>query len=559
MPVMTVGEIDREIDVLHEHAYAWARLGFAATIRHLRAMRARTVEVATAWVEAAARAKGIAGTPLAGEEWFSGPYPLLSALDRLATTLGEIARRGTPAIPETAIWTRPNGQVVVAVFPVLSSERILVSGVRAEMWMEPDVTVETALEGSAAAHRHSDRAGRVTLVLGAGNIASIPPLDVLTVLFSQRSVAILKLSPVNAYLEPIFTRVFGALIEEGFVRIAEGGADLGAYLAAHPGIDAIHLTGSTRTRDAIAAAAPRKTLTCELGNVTPVIVVPGPWSDPDLVFQAAHIATQKLQNTGANCTAAQLLVTPAEWERAPALLARVRAALAGAPARPAYYPGTAQRVADALAEHRDAEILATEPDGVPRVFAANLDPRDRGEPLFHAEVFGPVLAQTALPGRDPATFLRNAVAFVNERLRGSLAVSILIHPRTIAELGAAFDEAIAALRYGCVAINAWPGVGFALATASWGAYPDDAGDEAGSGNGVVHNAFLFDRPQKTIVRAPFAPFPRSLGDGERSLLPTPPWFVTHRRADVVGRRLFAFTAQPSGPGMGATMLAAIRG
>lgn len=559
MPVMTVGEIDREIDVLREHADAWARLGFAATLRHLREMRARTVEVATAWVEAATRAKGIAGTPLAGEEWFSGPYPLLSALDRLGTTLGEIARRGTPAIPAAAIRTRPNGQVVVDVFPVLSSDRILLSGVRAEMWMESDVTAETVRERTAEAHRRSDRAGRVTLVLGAGNIASIPPLDVLAVLFSHRSVAILKLSPVNAYLEPIFTRIFGALIEEGFVRIVEGGADLGAYLVVHPGIDAIHLTGSTGTRAAIAAAAPRKILTCELGNVTPVIVVPGPWSDPDLVFQAAHVATQKLYNAGANCVAAQVLVTPAEWERAPALLARVRAAIAGAPGRPAYYPGTAQRVADALAEHRGAEILAAEPDGVPRVFAANLDPGDLGEPLFRDEVFGPALAQTALPGADPAAFLRSAVAFVNERLRGTLAVSVLIHPRTIAELGAAFDDAIAALRYGCIAINTWPGLSFALPTVSWGAYPADASDETGSGNAVVHNAFLFDRPQKTIVRAPFAPFPRSLGDGERSLFPTPPWFVTHRRADAVGRRMFAFTASPSVLGMGATMVAAIRG
>jgi aldehyde dehydrogenase (NAD(P)+) len=558
MPVMTVGEIDREIDVLREHAEAWARIGFAGAIRHLRAMRTRTVEVATAWVEAAGRAKGIAGTPLAGEEWFSGPYPLLSALDRLGTTLGEIARRGIPAIPNRAIRTRANGQVVVDVFPVLASDRILVSGLRAEMWMEAGVTNETVRERTAAASRRTDPAGRVTLVLGAGNVAGIPPLDVLAVLFSHGSVAMLKLSPVNAYLEPIFTRIFGSLIEEGFVRIAEGGNDLGAYLAAHPDIDAIHLTGSTRTRSALAAAAPRKTLTSELGNVTPVIVVPGPWTDPDLVFQAAHVATQKLHNAGANCVAAQVLVTPAEWERTPALLAHVRAAIGAAPPRPAYYPGTAQRVAEALAAHRDAEILAAEPDGVPRVLVANLDPGDAGEPLFRDEVFGPVLAQTALPGADPATFLRNAVAFVNETLRGTLAVSLLIHPRTIAELGAAFDDALAALRYGCVAINAWPGVGFALPTGSWGAYPGDTGDEAGSGNGVVHNAFLFDRPQKTIVRAPFAPFPRSLGDGDRSLLPTPPWFVTHRRADAVGRRIFAFTAQPTALGMGATMLAAIR-
>lgn len=560
MPVMTVGEIDRDIDVLREHADGWARFGFAGKIRHLRTMRARTVEVASAWVDAAARAKGIAGTPLAGEEWLSGPYALLTALDRLGSTLGEVARRGAPAIPEAAIRTRRDGQVVVDVFPARPSDKILLSGVRAEMWMEPEVTRASVRERTAAAYREDEPRGSVTLVLGAGNVASIPPLDVLAVLFTRGSVAMLKLSPVNDYLERVFTRIFGSLIEEGFVRIVDGGADVGTYLVTHPGIDAIHLTGSARTHRAIAAAAAHKTITCELGNVTPVVVVPGPWSDPDLVFQAAHIATQKLHNAGANCIAAQVLVTPRSWERAPSLLERVREALRNAPSRPAYYPGTKERVASALAAHPQAEVLATGPDGVPRVFIPDLVAEEATEPLFCEEVFGPVLAHTALPGDDAASFLRNAVAFVNTTLRGTLGASMVIHPHTIAELGETFDDALAALRYGCVAVNAWPGVGFGLATASWGAYPAAALDDpgAGSGTGVVHNAFLFDRPQKTVVRAPFAPFPRSLGDGERTLLPIPPWFVTHRRADSVGRKIFAFAAHPSPLRMGATMIAAMR-
>ncbi len=150
------------------------------------------------------------------------------------------------------------------------------------------------------------------------------------------------------------------------------------------------------------------------------------------------------------------------------------------------------------------------------------------------------------------------MAFVNAVPHGTLGVSVLIHPRTIAELGLVFDEAIAALRYGCVAINSWPGVGFLLAGASWGAYPGNTLDAVGSGIGVVHNAFLFDRPQKTVIRQPFAPFPRSLVDGERTLLPTPPWFVTHRRADAVARKLFAYTAKPSLRGLMATAIAAMR-
>jgi aldehyde dehydrogenase (NAD(P)+) len=125
-------------------------------------------------------------------------------------------------------------------------------------------------------------------------------------------------------------------------------------------------------------------------------------------------------------------------------------------------------------------------------------------------------------------------------------------------LGDAFDDALERLRYGTVTVNTWPGVGFSLATATWGAYPGNTLADVGSGIGVVHNAYLFDDPQKTVVRAPFAPFPRSLGNGERTLLPTPPWFVTHRRANAAGRALFAYAANPSPLRLAATVLAAMR-
>lgn len=564
--------LDASVAVLRAHADAWARLGLAGKIRHLRAMRARTIEVAQGWVDAAARAKGIAGTPLAGEEWLSGPYPWLTALDRMTATLAGIARDGTPPIRENAIRTRPDGQVVVQVFPAAKSDTILLSGVSAEIWMQPDVTRATLLDNVASFYKEREPHGSVTLVLGAGNIASIPPLDALYALYAHGSAVMLKLNPVNAYLEPMFARVFSSLIDEGYVRIADGGADAGAYLCEHPGIDAIHLTGGERTHDAIVfgggaegearkrAGTPviTKPVTSELGNVTPVIVVPGPWSEPDLAFHAAHVATQKLHNAGANCIAAQVLVTPESWELTPRFLHCVREAFGKAPQRPSYYPGSADRVRSAEYAHPSAERVDVPADGVHRLFVGGLDPSNADEPLFRNESFGPVLAQTSLPGDGAAAFLRNAVAFCNERLRGTLGCSILIHPRTIRELGPAFEDAIAALRYGCIAINGWPGVGFSLATASWGAYPGNTLADVGSGIGVVHNAYLFDKPQKTVMRAPFAPFPRSLGGGERTLLPTPPWFVTHRRAAAVGRKLFAYTAKPSALRMAAAAFAAMR-
>ncbi|HEY0380719.1 MAG TPA: aldehyde dehydrogenase family protein [Candidatus Elarobacter sp.] len=568
----TVGDLDRDVDALRANADAWARLGIAGKIRHLRTMRTQTVAVAQRWVDLGSQAKGITGSQLAGEEWMSGPYALLTAIDRLAATLGGIARDGTPPIPEPAIRTRADGQVVVDVFPVDNADRILLNGLHAEIWMQPEVTRATLREHTASFYARAEPEGSVTLVLGAGNIASIAPLDVLTALYAHGSVALLKLNPVNAYLAPVFARVFSSLIGEGFVRIADGGADVGAYLCAHPGIDAIHLTGGERTHDAIVfgggdegAARKRggrpvvtKPVTSELGNVTPVIVVPGPWEEADLDFHAVHVATQKLHNAGANCIAAQVMITPAAWDLAPRFLDKVRAALGGAPRRPSYYPGSRDRVRMVEHAHPESESVGVPIDGIHRTFVANLDPNARDEPLFRSEAFGPVLAQTSLPGADAAEFLRNAVAFANDSLHGTLGAAILIHPRTIRELGGAFDDALAALRYGCVTVNTWPGVAFTLATATWGAYPGGTIADVGSGIGIVHNAYLFDKPQKTVVRAPFAPFPRSLLTGERTLLPVPPWFVTHRRAAEVGRKLFAYTAKPSLTRMAATVLAAMR-
>lgn len=565
-------ELDEDVAVLRAHADAWARLGIAGKIRHLRTMRANTVDVAQQWVDLATNAKGIAGSQLAGEEWLSGPYALLTAIDRLTATLGGIALNGTPPIPDRAIRTRPDGQVVVDVFPVDNADRILLNGLHAEIWMDPAVTRATLHDRTASFYKRVEPNGFVRLVLGAGNIASIPPLDVLTALYAHGSVALLKLNPVNGYLLPVFARIFSSLSGEGFVRVTGGGADAGAYLCAHTGIDAIHLTGGERTHDAIVfgggdegAARKRagqpvvtKPVTSELGNVTPVIVVPGPWSEEDLDFQAAHVATQKLHNAGANCIAAQVVVTSAQWDLAPRFLHKVCAAMGNAPARPSYYPGSRERVHAVEHAHPDAESTGVPVDGIHRTFVGGLDPAARDEPLFATEAFGPVLAQTALPGADAAEFLRNAVAFCNETLRGTLGAAILIHPRTIRELGGALDDAIAALRYGCVTVNTWPGIGFSLATATWGAFPGNTLADVGSGIGIVHNAYLLDDAQKTVVRAPFAPFPRSLFNGERTLLPVPPWFVTHRRAEAVGRKLFAYTAKPSPLRMAATVLAAMR-
>jgi aldehyde dehydrogenase (NAD(P)+) len=70
---------------------------------------------------------------------------------------------------------------------------------------------------------------------------------------------------------------------------------------------------------------------------------------------------------------------------------------------------------------------------------------------------------------------------------------------------------------------------------------------------------MFDRPQKTVVSAPFRPFPRSVLNRELTLFPKPPWFLTNKTAESTARRLTVFAADPSAKRLPALFASALRG
>jgi aldehyde dehydrogenase (NAD(P)+) len=572
-PDSTPAEIEAALAVLGDRKTEWARLPIPRKIALLDDLRTRTDRVAARWVEAAAHAKGLPeGSPLRGEEWATGPWALLNYLGPLRRTLSAVHEGARETLLAGKVRQRPDGRTLVRVLPDGGYYRLLFSGLTADVWMEPGVTPASLPHAMASFYDVQDPEGAVAAVLGAGNIAAIPALDVLYKLYAEGQVCLLKLNPVNAYLAPIFGEAFGAFIEAGYLRLAVGGADVGHLLTRHRRVDEIHVTGSAATHDAIvygtgAAGAERKRrdapeitkrVTSELGGVSPVVVVPGAWSATDLAFQAAHVAAQKMHNGGFNCIATQVLVLPEAWPQRAAFVEAVRAALRDLPDRPAYYPGADARLAALCAAYPDAaERLG--PTGA-RVLVSDVPP-GADEAAFTDEVFGPALAVTALPGGadDVADWLDRAVAFCNTRLAGTLGMTLLVHPRTMRRLGDRLWDAVAGLRYGTVGVNVWCGVGFFVAQASWGAFPGHTRADIQSGTGVVHNALLFDRPQKTVLRGPFAPFPRALALGERHLAPTPLWFPTNRTAETTARRLTRFAARPRLRALPGIVASAFRG
>jgi len=572
---METTRIDADIASLNDAKDTWARMAIEEKLVLLRNLRRRAGRSAERWVRLACEAKGLAmDSPLSGEEWTSGPWAFIATLNEAMKVLEEIARNGTPRIGASAIRTRPDGQVVVRVFPSNLYDTLLLNGVRGEVWMQPGITSKTLPETMAPFYKQSEPNGSVALVLGAGNISSITPLDMLHKLLTEGQVCMVKMNPVNDYLGPVFEDLFGEFVERGFVRFAYGGVDVGAYLTSHPGIDEIHMTGSEATFNAIVFGtgpegeenrkAGRKIndrpVSAELGGVGPTIVVPGPWTEADIRYHSENIVTQKLHNTGCNCVASQVLVLPAQWEHSEALLAAVKDVIRSVPARKPYYPGMDHRFGTATKLHPDAELLddpAMTP--VPRTVICNLDPENSSEFCFSNELFGPVLCQTSLPGATAAEFLANAVRFANDTLRGTLGANIIIHPKTLKELGARFEDALAQLRYGGIGVNCWVGLVYLLARATWGAYPGHPDTDIQSGRGVVHNVMMFDKAEKSVAYAPFRPFPRTLLHGDFHLSPKPPWFVTNRQAHVVGRRLTRFVANPGPQHLPGIFAAALRG
>jgi hypothetical protein len=56
---------------------------------------------------------------------------------------------------------------------------------------------------------------------------------------------------------------------------------------------------------------------------------------------------------------------------------------------------------------------------------------------------------------------------------------------------------------------------------------------------------LFDKPQRTVVEAPFKPFLRYWFNLSFSLLLKMPWFITNRKGHIFGQLLVNFQCKPS--------------
>jgi aldehyde dehydrogenase (NAD(P)+) len=76
---------------------------------------------------------------------------------------------------------------------------------------------------------------------------------------------------------------------------------------------------------------------------------------------------------------------------------------------------------------------------------------------------------------------------------------------------------------------------------------------------VVHNAFLFDKTEKTVATGPFRNFPRSLLHGELHMAPRPPWFVSNKTAHTTAKKLTYFAEKENILALPGIFASALRG
>ncbi len=537
--------IDEAVAALKERAREFARLAPVAKAQLLRECMPRLLAGAPAWVAEGSRVRG--ADP--GEEWLAGPMATLRMFRLLAQSLDQIAQAGKPALGRGA-RRRRDGRLEIALFPASTLDAISYGGFSGHALMEPGVDERLARDAQAAFYADREPEGGVSLILGAGNVSSIPPMDVATKMFSEGFVCILKMNPVNEWVGPHLERALAPLIDRGYLRIVYGGAEVGSYLCYHPLVDDVHITGSDRTHETIVWGPPgperdrrlaaddpllKKPITSELGNVSPVAIVPHSYSDAELWFQARNVVTMVVNNASFNCNAAKMLITPRGWPQRDKFLDLVAQGLAQAPTRKAYYPGAFARYEKLLGGQPNVERFGqASPERLQWALVRGVDSSVE-HPLFRTEPFCGILSETSVGTTDPAEFLGTATHFMNDRMWGTLSATLVVPPKLERDpsLASALERAILELRYGTVSINHWPALCYAFGTMPWGGHQSATLKDVQSGLGWVHNSYMLGRIDKSVVRGPI------------TVSPYPTWFFDNPKTGRVAPAAADMEAAPS--------------
>lgn len=540
--------IDQYLTELQQHKDHWISVSLEERMKILDEINKTLLKISDRWISVSMKAKGIPeGSAGEGEEWMilAKAFRTIRLIKR---TLMDIKKYGNPRLPGK-IFKIKNDQYIAKVFPYNWVDRLLFQKITAEVWFKKGENPEKIIQNQAQIYKEKNQTGAVCLVLAAGNVSDLSIVDPLYKLFVKNKVVVYKTNPVNSYLGPLLQECYQSLIQRNFLRIVYGGIEESSYLSHNEHVDEIHLTGSDKTYEAIVFGTGeegiknkqkkqpilKKQFSAELGNVTPVIVVPGPWSEKELKMQAANIVSNLAYNAGFNCLTPRVIITQKNWELRKKFLEFVANNFKSLPTRKAYYSGAKDRHKTFLEVFPNANQFGETTDTeLPWTLITDVNPNETENICFKKESFCSFFAETVLEVQNVPDYINKAVEFANETLWGTLASAIIVHPKSLSEsqISAAIEQAIENLRYGAIGFNLRTEFPYYLVETPWGAYPGHDSYNIQSGTGKVGNLFMFDEPVKTVCRGPFKMWPN-------------PFVITFKNYHKFAKKMAYFESVPS--------------
>eukprot|EP00892_Ulva_mutabilis_P007721 jgi/Ulvmu1/5320/UM022_0114.1 len=565
-------QVKHAMQCVSERAASWAALDPATKVELLKDIHRRLtqcgMEIARASTEvkgygtdggrqnAAFESRAAASASMAG----ALTLPLVGAM---AAALEQCHAGTTPAVADLPRRSTADGRQVLQVTSPQKPAMPTLRSASAYLYLKPGCEPSQGVERRAAQQAAAEG---VCCVLGAGNQAFLGLYDVLHTMFLEGHVACLKYHDAQAKTAPLLEYVLAPLLEGGYLKTFHCDLDLTRHAVYDERVCRVHITGSDRTHDAIAwgtgeeaqrrmaAGEPllKVPMTSELGNVTPVVVVPGAWTAAEMRAAAKLIAFNMSDNAGCNCLAPKALLLPAEWHQADDFETVLKEELAAVPAAPLWYPGALQLHKQFMQQHSDCELIMpaitpgtdyTAPVVPWAVHHVTLSSAADAAavPGLAREFFAPVLIMIRLasgapdstkvgtvpdsgnplsssaaqppssPGDDgshaalAASFLQAVPEFLEHGLWGNLAASVYAPTQVEAaaetELQACLDD----LRYGSVILNMPTFFAYLLSEGVWGGfqYPYTSIAKPGSGVGHVSNVYGIDGVEKQVVQAPW--------------------------------------------------------
>ena len=532
MTVSTL-DVDRNISTLRLNSQAFSKIEnillsdmFDECIQNIKS-------IAYFWATIGADNKGIKGTVAEGEEWLGGPFASTIALQYYIDFL-----RNNTVITEDLINDNK-----IHIFPNKPIEKLLFPFITADMHFSKNMSKSDIINSRGFGTRLGFKNG-ISLILGAGNVSSIPLIYKIYEMVVNRHCILLKLNPVNEYLKPVFEKVFENFISRGFMVVTTGDINVSSYMTAHSGITNMHLTGSDKTYENIVYGSTlnekdkgkktlskknKKPFTTELGNVTPFIIHPGKWSTSEIKFQARKIVTAKLNNNGFNCIAAQVIVLPKNWKQSQQLVEAIKKQLATEKDRLAYYPNSTET----LKQLKSNKTIFQENDltcATPHL-TKDLELNDYYE---KNEVWSSTLFFKYLEHDNDLDYVNKAISYVNQDVWGNLGVAVLIKKHDSKKVKDITKNYVDNLKYGTIAINEWPALGFIIPTMPWGGYPGNKDSDIQSGQGYVHNAYFFESPLKGVLYSKF-----------KLPIVDPVWFTSNKKGSKVFKYLTYYQIENS--------------